>query len=109
MAREKNFHTVSSANINELIKLEKFHCQKQKHPNTWAAGGIIDHATKHILFKLIFFLQAGCGELHLKSHPISREYFPSGVSWEKYVLNSAKPAERQHKLIGKLLMKSNGF
>lgn len=52
MTREKNFHNVSSANANELIKLEKFHSQKQKHPNTWDAGGIIDHATKCILFKL---------------------------------------------------------
>lgn len=100
---------MSSAYANELIKLEKFHCQKQKHLNPWDAGGIIGHAIKWILFKLFFFLWKGCRELHLKNHPISRVYFPSGASWVEYTLNSANPTERQHDLLGKQFMKSNAL
>ena len=107
MTGEKNFHTVSSAYDNELIKLEKFYCQKQKHPNTWDAGGIIGHATKWILFNLFFPLWEGYRGLHLKNHPISRVYFPSGASWVAYALNSTNPTERQHDLLGKQFMKSN--
>jgi hypothetical protein len=49
------------------------------------------------------------GELHLKSHPISREYFPYGASWVEQAVNAAKPAERQHNLLRKQFTKRTAF